>query len=34
MKQVLKDCSHLTEQQLYAQMGFPENWDKITRYQQ
>jgi hypothetical protein len=32
MKQVLKDCPHLTEQQLYAQMGFPTNWEKITLY--
>jgi abortive infection bacteriophage resistance protein len=32
MKQVLKYCPHLTEQQLYAQMGFPKNWEKITRY--
>jgi abortive infection bacteriophage resistance protein len=32
IKTVLKDCPHLTEQQIYAQMGFPANWEKITRY--
>jgi abortive infection bacteriophage resistance protein len=32
IKQVLKDCPNLTEQQLYTQMGFPINWEKITRY--
>lgn len=29
---VLKNCSHLTEQQLYAEMGFPLNWRKISLY--
>jgi hypothetical protein len=32
IKNVLKDCPHLTEQKLYTQMGFPSNWEKITRY--
>jgi abortive infection bacteriophage resistance protein len=32
IKKVLKDCPHLTEQQLYAQMGFPANWEKIAHY--
>jgi abortive infection bacteriophage resistance protein len=32
IKNVLKNCPHLTEQQLYAQMGFPRNWEKITLY--
>lgn len=29
---VLKECPHLTEDQLLKKMGFPENWAKITRY--
>ena len=29
---VLKKCPHISEQQLYKYMGFPTNWDKITRY--
>jgi abortive infection bacteriophage resistance protein len=32
IKNVLKHCPHLTENQLYAQMGFPTNWEKITLY--
>jgi abortive infection bacteriophage resistance protein len=32
VKNVLKNCPHLTEQKLYAQMGFPTNWEKITLY--
>jgi abortive infection bacteriophage resistance protein len=32
IQNVLKDCPHLTEQQLNAQMGFPTNWQKITVY--
>lgn len=27
-----KECPHITEQKLYEYMGFPSNWDKITRY--
>lgn len=33
IKQVLKQCPHLTQAQLLKQMGFPENWEKICRYQ-
>lgn len=29
---VLDKCPHISEQQLYDYMGFPENWDKIMRY--
>lgn len=29
---VLKQCSHITQDQLYTKMGFPSNWEKITRY--
>ena len=32
IKDVLKKCPHLTEEQLLKEMGFPENWSKITRY--
>ena len=32
IKQVLKECSHITKEQLYVEMGFPENWEDITRY--
>jgi abortive infection bacteriophage resistance protein len=32
IQNILTSCSHLTEQQLYAQMGFPTNWQKITQY--
>ncbi len=32
IKSVLKQCPHLTEQQLLDHMGFPANWDKISRY--
>jgi abortive infection bacteriophage resistance protein len=32
IKNVLKHCPHLTENQLYTQMGFPANWEKITLY--
>jgi len=32
VKQVLKECSHITKDQLYAKMGFPDNWEDITRY--
>lgn len=30
--QVLKKCPHLSQQQFLEEMGFPENWAKITRY--
>lgn len=30
IKTVLKQCSHLTEEQLLDNMGFPANWDKIS----
>ncbi len=29
---VLKQCPHLTREQLLEEMGFPVNWDKILRY--
>ena len=29
---VLKQCPHLTREQLLKEMGFPENWEKIMRY--
>ena len=32
IKTVLKQCPHLTEEQLLDNMGFPANWDKISRY--
>ena len=32
IKDVLKKCPHLTENQLLKEMGFPKNWAKITRY--
>ena len=32
IKDVLKKCPHLTEDQLLKEMGFPKNWNKITRY--
>lgn len=32
LKDVLKKCPHLTENQLLKEMGFPKNWAKITRY--
>lgn len=32
IKKVLKQCSHLTCGQLLKKMGFPGNWEKITRY--
>lgn len=32
MNHVLKSCPHITKEQLYAEMGFPENWDSIARY--
>ncbi len=32
IKQVLKSCPHISKDQLYGEMGFPENWADITRY--
>ena len=32
IKAVLKQCPHLTEEQLLDNMGFPANWHKISRY--
>lgn len=32
IRSVLTDCPHVTEAQLLSYMGFPENWEKITRY--
>lgn len=29
---VLNKCPHISKQQLYGYMGFPSDWDKITRY--
>lgn len=29
---VLKQCPHLSRKHLLKEMGFPENWDNITRY--
>lgn len=32
MAHVLKECPHISQERLLNAMGFPENWDKITRY--
>ncbi len=32
INKVLKQCPHLTREQLLKEMGFPANWDKILRY--
>ena len=32
IKDVLKKCPLLTEDQLLKEMGFPKNWAKIMRY--
>ncbi len=29
---VLKNCSHISQELLFSKMGFPVNWNKITRY--
>lgn len=29
---VIKHCPHLTQANLLSEMGFPENWNQITRY--
>lgn len=30
--QILKQCPHITQAQLLKEMGFPDNWEKISRY--
>ena len=30
--QLLRDCPHISEQQILSEMGFPSNWEKIARY--
>lgn len=32
IRQVLKQCPHITKTQLLKEMGFPENWGNICRY--
>lgn len=32
INQVLKKCPHISREMLLNAMGFPTNWDKITRY--
>ncbi len=32
IKRVNKECPHISESQIYAYMGFPSNWGKITLY--
>ena len=32
INKVLRQCPHLTHEQLLMEMGFPENWEKIMRY--
>ena len=32
LKTVIKQCPHLTEEQMLNNMGFPANWDQINRY--
>lgn len=32
IRSVLDKCPHITEQQLYKNMGFPSNWKNIMRY--
>ena len=32
INKVLKQCPHLTQEQLLKEMGFPKNWNKIMRY--
>ncbi len=29
---VLKQCPHISQSTLYSEMGFPENWENISRY--
>lgn len=32
MMKVLKECPHISREQLLKEMGFPENWENITKY--
>lgn len=32
INRVLKECPHISRENLLSKMGFPDNWDKITRY--
>lgn len=32
IQKVLKQCPHLTSEKLLKEMGFPDNWSKISRY--
>lgn len=32
INKVLKQCPHLTQEQLLKEMGFPVNWERIMRY--
>lgn len=32
VRRVLKDCPHISEPKLLSEMGFPLNWNSITRY--
>ncbi len=29
---ILKECPHISKENLFSKMGFPGNWDKIMRY--
>lgn len=29
---ILKKCPHISKEQLFKNMGFPENWDKISKF--
>jgi abortive infection bacteriophage resistance protein len=33
INKVIKQCPHLTKERLLTEMGFPENWAKIMRYE-
>lgn len=30
---ILKTCPHISQELLFSKMGFPDNWEKISRYQ-
>lgn len=30
--QVLNKCPHISKEQLFSEMGFPDNWMDITKY--
>lgn len=32
INRIHKECPHISESQLYAYMGFPSNWENITRF--